>query len=181
MSYYERALAAVYPYGKCDIVFVPGFPGLAFGAPGLVTIDDRVLTAERRRDVPSLYLATVIAHELAHAWFGGLVDVCRPDDTWLIEALTTYLSRTALEETRAGSTPWEHPVSRALPDHAYATNAATVRRLEALIGREAVLRGLRDLMSRHTHGCATKADVVQCWTRASGRDLRDWATDTLAR
>jgi aminopeptidase N len=177
LQYYQHALGAPYPYGKCDFAFVPGFPTLAFGAPGLVTVREQVLTDQTGK--PDLYLATVVAHELAHAWFGGLVDICHPDGTWLIEPLTTYISRTALEQTRPGAAPWAARVSQALPDHAYADNAATIKQLERLIGRPAVLKGLRELMHRHPHGCATKDDLVGCWSRASGRDLGGWAADTL--
>ena len=178
LRYYERALGTAYPYGKCDFVFAPGFPGLAFGAPGLVTIKDQVLT-QAPNGKPGLYLATVVAHELAHAWFGGLTDMCDGHDGWLMEAVTTYISRTALEETRPGATPWAASVSRALPDQAYAPDAAKIRQLERLTGRRAVLDGLRNLLRRDAHGCATKDDLVRYWSRASGQDLRRWATSTL--
>ena len=178
LRYYERALGVPYPYGKCDMVFVPDFPGLAFGAPGLVTVGDKAL-AGHQADKHGLYLATVVAHELAHAWFGGLVDMCRPEDTWLNEPVTTYISRAALEEIHSRVTPWTPSVSQDLPDHAYAPDAATVRRLEQLIGRQAVLDGLGELLRRHAHGCATKDDLVRCWSQASGRNLNRWATDAL--
>jgi len=178
LRYYERALGVAYPYGKCDLVFVPDYPGLAFGAPGLVTVGDKVL-AGHQADKHGLYLATVIAHELAHAWFGGLVDICRREDTWLNEPVTTYISRTALEEIHSPATPWAPAVSADLPDHAYAGDAATVRQLEKLIERQAVLDGLGELLRRHAHGCATKDDLVRCWSRASGRDLRPWAAGAL--
>jgi aminopeptidase N len=116
LAYYEHSLDAPYPYGKCDVAFVPGCPGLAFGAPGLMTIKEQVLT-EPRNGRPGLYLAIVIAHELAHAWFGGLTEFQPPGSGWLEEAITTYISRTAIEETYPGATPWAAPVSRALPDH----------------------------------------------------------------
>jgi aminopeptidase N len=116
---------------------------------------------------------------LAHAWCGGLLDISGSDDTWLGEPLTTYLCRTALEQIHAGATPWAPSVSRELPDHAYAGDAATARQLEALIGRQAVLDGLGDLMRHHAHGCATKDDLVESWSRASGRDLHRWAGEVL--
>lgn len=102
-----------------------------------------------------------------------------PGSGWLEEAITTYISRTAIEETCPGATPWAALVSRALPDHAYARDAATIRQVEHLIRGQAVLAGLRDLLHRHAHGCATKDDLVQCWSRAAGRDLREWAAKTL--
>jgi aminopeptidase N len=67
-----------------------------------------------------LYIAAVIAHELAHAWFGGLIDIRQGEDSWLIEALTTWISRAALEQARPGTDPWAPPVSQSLPDHVYA-------------------------------------------------------------
>ncbi len=93
--------------------------------------------------------------------------------------LTTYISRTALEEIHPGTTPWAPAVSQALPDHAYASDAAKIRRLEKLIGRPAVLDGLNELLRRHAHGCATTDDLVRYWSRASGSNLRSWATQTL--
>ena len=178
LEYYQQRLGVAYPYGKCDLVFVPGYPGLAFGAPGLVTIKEQVLTEPPSGD-PGLYRATVIAHELAHAWFGGLIQLQASADGWLEEAITTYISRTALEETRSGATPWAGPVSTALPDHGYASNAETIRQLETLIGRRAVLTGLGELLRQHAHGLVTKEDLVQEWSHAAGRDLRQYAASTL--
>jgi aminopeptidase N len=179
LRYYERNLGVSYPYGKYDLVFVPGFPALAFSAPGLVTIQDRVL--EPRQGKPAYYLAAVIAHELAHAWFGGLVGMRRHDDRWLVDAITTYLSRAALEEIRPGITPWAASTSPALPDHDYANDAAAVRQLETLIGRQAVIGGLSILLHRHAHSNATKDDLIRYWSTVSGRDLRTWAARSPKR
>jgi hypothetical protein len=81
----------------------------------------------------------VIAHELAHAWIGGLVTMRRREDLWLDEALTTYISRTALAEILPGTTPWAASTSATLPDYGYAQDAETVRKLEALVGRNAII------------------------------------------
>jgi aminopeptidase N len=178
LAYYERNLGTPYPYGKCDFVFVPGYPGLAFGAPGLVTIKEQVLT-EPPKGKHELYLATVIAHELAHAWFGGLIAFPTPGEGWLEEAITTYISRGALEEASPGAALWEPAASQGLPDRVYASNAAAIRQLEQLISRPAVLTGLRGLLRRHAHGHASKDDLVQCWSRAAECDLREWAAEAL--
>jgi aminopeptidase N len=177
LRYYERTLGVPYPYGKYDLVFVPQFPALAFSAPGLVTVQDQVLQA--REGTPPYYLAAVIAHELAHAWFGGLASMRHRDDTWLVEAITTYLSRTALENILPGTTPWAESTSPTLPDHSYAGDAAAIRQLETLIGRQAIILGLGSLLRRHAHSTATKDDLIRGWSQASGRDLRTWAAKTL--
>ncbi len=178
LTYYERSLGVPYPYGKCDFVFAPGYRGLAFGAPGLVTVKEQVIT-EPPKGKHELYLATVIAHEMAHAWFGGLVIFQPAENGWLEEAITTYLSRAALEEIYPGAALWDAAASQTLPDHAYVNNAVTMRHLEHLISRQTVLAGLGDLLRRHTHGYASKGDLVQCWSRAAERDLRPWAAKTL--
>jgi aminopeptidase N len=178
LRYYERVLGIAYPYLKCDLVFVPEYRALAYGAPGLVTVQEQVLT-QSVNDKSGLYLATVMAHELAHAWFGGMFDMRETDDGWLIEALATYISRVALGEIRPDADPWDASISKALPDHEYVKYAAPVRQLADLIGTDAVLGGLRSLIKDHMHGCVTKGEVIRSWSRASTQDLREWAAATL--
>jgi aminopeptidase N len=177
LRYYADALGVPYPYPKCDLVFVPRFPLLAFSPPGLATLQDQLLKPSENR--PALYLGCVLAHELAHAWFGGLLDLRDEDDMWLQEALVTYIGRTALEETQPDSTPWAPDTSPSLPDHAYAKNAALLRQLEELIGRPALMNGLAALMRRYSHGTISTDDLVRSWSQSSGEDLRSWAAETL--
>lgn len=169
LRYYEHHLGVPYPYRKCDLVFVPGLQALAYSVPGLIVIQDEVLTNAEART--ARYTETVIAHELAHAWLGGLVTMRSHEQMWLDEALTTYVSRTALAEIYPGTAPWDTATSASLPDHAYASNAAAIRELEGLIGRRAVLGGLGILLRRHAHSSVTKEDLVRCWSQVSGRDL----------
>jgi hypothetical protein len=174
LRYYEHRLGVPYPYPKCDIVFVPGLPALAYSVPGLIVIHAEVLQSQ-----PDLYVATVIAHELAHAWTGSLVIMRDREDMWLDEALTTYISRVALAEIVPGLMPWEAPTSQTLPDHGYAADAGTIRALEDLIGAEAVVDGLSILLRHHAHGSASRDDLVRCWSEAGRRDLSGWAARAL--
>jgi aminopeptidase N len=177
LRYYADALGIPYPYPKCDLAFVPRFPLLAFSPPGLAVLQDRLLKPSENR--PALYLDCVLAHELAHAWFGGLLDLRDENEMWLQEALATYISRTALEEIQPGSTPWAPDTSASLPDHAYAGDAALLRRLEELIGRPALMDGLATLMRRYSHATVSRDDFVRSWSESSGQDLRSWAAETL--
>jgi len=177
VRYYEAVLGVRYPYPKCDLVFVPAYPALAFSAPGLITFQERLLEPSETR--PQLYLASVMAHELAHAWVGGLVDMRYDRDMWLQEALATYISRSALSQTQPGSEPWSAATSVSLPDHAYASDAAALWQLEELIGRPAVMSGLASLMNHQAHRTITIDDLTGSWSRTGGRDLRRWAAETL--
>jgi aminopeptidase N len=176
MLYYERTLGVRYPDDKWDIAFVPQFTALAFGAPGLLTIRDEVLNQKGR---PEIYLATVFAHELAHAWFGGLIEIQPREDVWLEEAIVTYVSRSALEARHPNVAPWSADMSRTLPDHAYARHAAPLKHLETIIGKQTVMNGVGDLLRHHANSTVTKDDLVRSWSLASGRDLREWAATQL--
>jgi aminopeptidase N len=178
LRFYERSLGVRYPYAQCDVVFVPELPDLAYSVPGLIVAQDQVLSEDPPAG-PGLYLATVLAHELAHAWLGSLVTMRRAGDQWLEEALTTYLSRAALAAIRPGFMPWDAAVSVTLPDHGYATGAAVIRQLDEQIGPAAVAGGLGILLRRHAHGSVTTDELVRCWSQAGGRDLSAWAAGAL--
>jgi aminopeptidase N len=171
LRYYESGFGATYPSAKCDVVFVPGYPPLAFGAPGLVIVQERVLD-QASVDKSGLYLALVLAHELAHAWLGGLIDTRAHEAEGLIEGLATYVSRCFLADTRPAPGPWDPALSRTLPDDGYASYALPFRRLERSIGKQAVLDGASMLIREHRNQCITRADLAGCLSRASGHNVR---------
>jgi aminopeptidase N len=180
LRYYESNLGVPFPYAKCDILIVPGFPGLAFSAPGLIAMKEEALIAACADDL-ELYVAAVIGHELSHAWIGGLASIIggQQIEMWLVEALATYISRTALAETMPGAEPWAPVVDATLPDHSYAANAAIIRQLESLIGRGAVFRGLGSFLRQHRNADGSQKDLVRCWADQSDHDLAQWASANL--
>jgi aminopeptidase N len=161
-----RMLGAPYAYRKCDLVLVPDFPSLAFSAPGIVMLRETVLDAR-----PG-FRPTVIAHEVSHMWFGGTVDFLDRADGWLIEALTTYVSRLLVAAWGLAPSAEVPP-----PDAGYEPDAALITALAKDIGQATVLAGLRAFCQRFTNGGATRADLVACWSQASGRNLAGWAAD----
>ena len=61
----------------------------------------------------------------------------------------------------------------------YSKGAAVIRQLAALIGDDALRAGLADFMRRFGGGSANLDDLIACWSRSSGRDLRGWAREWL--
>jgi aminopeptidase N len=169
----ERELGLSYPYEKCDAVFVPEFPSLASSVPGVVMFHDKVFDLAASRE--PRYAATVISHEVAHAWIGSLVDC---DEAWVVEALTTYLSRTIVDEWDPGYRPWSARTAP-MPDAAYERDAELIRKLETKIGRPAVLRGLRIFLHQYSHRISGLAELAHCWSQASGQDLVGWVTTNI--
>jgi aminopeptidase N len=160
IAWYEDRLGVPYPYEKLDAVFVRDLPPLAFSAPGLILFNDKVFDRIAARGPQ--YAATVISHEVAHAWIGGLVDC---DAQWLVEACATYLSRTAVVDLMPGSQPW---TVESAPDAAYAPDAERIRDLEQTIGRTNILRGLGEFCRRFAHGNAGPAELAACWSELGG-------------
>ncbi len=200
IAHYERALGTPCPYPGYDIVFVPELTALASTVPGLMAVSETMLA--RMADPDDEIVTEVCAHEAAHLWFGSHVTMRWWDDLWLDEALATYLSaeftggwagfgyREKTRAYRADELPGRLPVSSPVPSSAlalsrpvpltYSKGAAVIRQLGALIGDPALRAGLRDYLDRFGGGCGTLADLVTCWSRASGRDLAGWA-DTWLR
>jgi len=61
----------------------------------------------------------------------------------------------------------------------YVKGASVIRSLAALIGDDALRRGLSDYLTTFAFGSATLDDLIGCWSRASGQDLAGWADQWL--
>lgn len=200
-----------YPFGKYDQAFVPEFNPSAMENPGLVALRDDYLFRSAVTHGEREQRATVIAHEMAHMWFGNLVTMRWWDDLWLNESFAEYLGvRVTAEATRfrdtwttfaikrkawgyaADQRPSTHPVApERVADAAeallnfdgisYVKGAAVLRQLVAWLGDEAFLAGLRAHFAAYRFGNATLADLLARLTAASGRELTEWAEVWLRR
>ncbi len=89
-------LAIPVPFPKIDFVSVPEFSG-AMENPGLITIASHIVLIDETHSLhQQRLLALVIAHELAHLWFGDLVTPDNWRDLWLNEGFATWMTDKAL-------------------------------------------------------------------------------------
>jgi len=96
----ERYFGIPYPYQKLDLVAVPDFAAGAMENVGLITFREwlLLLDADQITEGQRRAFAYVMAHELAHQWFGNLVTMPWWDDIWLNEAFATWMGDKVVHE-----------------------------------------------------------------------------------
>ncbi|AWW42698.1 aminopeptidase N [Streptomyces sp. AS58] len=202
---YHEKFEEPYPFDSYDQAFVPEFNAGAMENPGLVTFRDEFVYRSAVTDTERQTRAMVIAHEMAHMWFGDLVTLKWWDDIWLNESFAEYMGyQTLTEATRftdtwtdfgvvrkgwgydADQRPSTHPVApEAVDDTAaallnfdgisYAKGASALRQLVAWLGEKDFLAGINTHFTRHRFGNATLADFIDSLAGATDRDVHAWA------
>ncbi|MFJ7767092.1 aminopeptidase N [Streptomyces sp. NPDC097107] len=202
---YHEKFTEPYPFDSYDQAFVPEFNAGAMENPGLVTFRDEFVFRSAVTDTQRQTRAMVIAHEMAHMWFGDLVTLRWWDDIWLNESFAEYMGyQTTAEATRFTETwtdfgvtrkPWgydadqrptTHPVApENVEDTAsallnfdgisYAKGASALRQLVAWLGEKDFLAGINTHFERHKFANATLADFIDSLAAATDRDVHAWA------
>jgi aminopeptidase N len=206
---FERYFAQPYGLPKLDQVALPGGFGGAMENWGAIAYNEGALLFEPGR-TPRSQLARIqnlVAHEIAHQWFGNRVTMAWWDDLWLNEGFASWLAaRTtarlqpswqteladrhwreealhddALPGTHAVYTPVANEAQAlALFDNiTYSKGEAFIGMLESWLGDDAFRDGLRRYMAAHRDGSATTADLWHHLGAASGRNVAALASDWL--
>ncbi|MFJ9677473.1 aminopeptidase N [Streptomyces sp. NPDC101194] len=95
-----------YPFDSYDQAFVPEFNAGAMENPGLVTFRDEFVYRSAVTDTERQTRGMVIAHEMAHMWFGDLVTLAWWDDIWLNESFAEYMGYQTLAEATRYTDTW---------------------------------------------------------------------------
>jgi len=209
LPYYNDYFATPYPLPKLDLIAGPGDSqsfsamenwGAIFYFERSVLIDARIATESDRQ-----YAYLVIAHEMAHQWFGDLVTMAWWDDLWLNEGFASWMESKVTdhfhpdwnmslqelgdeqyamqEDARDGTHPIITPVSDILQASGdfdsitYLKGAAVIRTLESYLGEDAFRAGVRRYMRRYAYANSVTDDLWREMDRGSARPVTQIAHD----
>ena len=202
IEFYEEYYGVKYPIPQSLHVALPDFSAGAMENWGLVTYREIYLLVDENSTALSRQtVALVVAHELAHQWFGNLVTMKWWDDLWLNESFANmmeYVSVDAIEPSwkifedfQTSGAPYalkrdatdgvqsvhvevKHPDEiNTLFDGAivYAKGSRLMHMLRRWLGDHAFRKGLGAYFEKHQYGNTIGRDLWDALSQASGRDV----------
>lgn len=192
-----------YPFGKYDQIIVPEFNWGAMENLAAVTFAERFITRGTRTEAEQIALASVIAHEMAHMWFGNLATMDWWNGLWLNESFATYMAYLALARTEQVDGTWDSFYSR-IKQWAYATDqqvtthaielpvsttseafsnfdgitygkgASLLKQLPYYLGQENFRQGVAKYLKKFAYRNTTLGDFIGELGKAAGKDLTGW-------
>lgn len=203
IEFYNDYFDTAYPLPKSDHVALPDFSSGAMENWGLITYREIALLADPKTTSISSkqYIATVIAHELAHQWFGNFVTMKWWDDLWLNESFATMIEYLAIDHLHPEWNIWldfaTHESILALrrdsidgvqsvqvdvnhPDEittlfdgaiVYAKGARLLRMVQHYLGDDAFQAGLKQYFKDFAYQNTVGNDLWNALGTASGKDI----------
>lgn len=209
LPYLEDYFGVAYPLPKLDFIAGPGASqffgamenwGAIFYFERAILVDRKTTTERDRRRIFS-----VIAHEMAHQWFGDLVTMDWWEDLWLNEGFATWMAskvsnhfhpewnvfldmveakdRAMSRDAREGTHPIIQPIvdvlqaSQAFDAITYQKGGAVIRMLEDYVGEDDFRKGVRNYISAHAYSNAVTDDLWRELDKVSSVKVSDIAHD----
>jgi aminopeptidase N len=201
LHYYNGYFGIPYPLKKLDLIALPDFEAGAMENFGAITyretdllLDEKTASVHSKREV-----ALVIAHEMAHQWFGDLVTMQWWDNLWLNEGFATWMENKAvaqmhpewhMDRTVAGdldntlnldaqSTTRSIRAKADTPDEinqmfdgiTYQKAGAVLSTVENYLGEETFRQGVHNYLTAHAYANATAEDFWGAQTTVSHKPV----------
>jgi aminopeptidase N/puromycin-sensitive aminopeptidase len=201
LHYYNNYFGIPYPLKKLDLIALPDFEAGAMENFGAITyretdmlLDPKTASVDAQKEV-----ALVVAHEMAHQWFGDLVTMQWWDNIWLNEGFATWMENKAVAHMHP---EWNidqtvisdldqtlildaQPTTRAIRAHAdtreeieqmfdgisYGKASDVLLTVENYLGEETFRQGVHNYLAAHEYGNATAEDFWGAQTATSHKPV----------
>jgi puromycin-sensitive aminopeptidase len=201
LKFYNGYFAIKYPYGKLDVVAVPDFAAGAMENTAAIFYRETDLLADAKTASVGTRkkIASILAHEMAHQWFGDLVTMKWWDDIWLNEGFATWMANhplaawkpewnvavdeatetqtalnlDSLQSTRPIHAKVETPgeIEEAFDAIAYEKGAAVLRMIESYVGAEPFRKGINAYLQAYANGNATSENFWTAIARSTDKPV----------
>ncbi|GAC1657251.1 MAG: M1 family metallopeptidase [Acidobacteriaceae bacterium] len=198
LKYFDKYFGIKYPLAKLDLVAIPDFEAGAMENFGCLTFRETELLVDEKNGAIAARkaVASTVAHEIAHQWFGDMVTMQWWDNLWLNEGFATWMETKAASRWRPD---WrydqdvavdldgtmdldEQPTTRAIRAKAetpaeidemfdgiaYGKAGAVIGMVENWVGEEVFRKGVHEYLAAHLYGNATAEDFWDTQARVSG-------------
>ncbi|XP_012523522.1 puromycin-sensitive aminopeptidase isoform X2 [Monomorium pharaonis] len=203
LPYYKTYFGIAYPLPKIDLIAIADFSSGAMENWGLVTYRETCLLVDPQNTstVRKQWIALIVAHELAHQWFGNLVTMEWWTHLWLNEGYASFveflcvahlfpeydmwtqfvtdtyiraLELDALKHSHPIEVPVGHPseIDEIFDDISYHKGASVIRMLHAYIGDDDFRKGMNLYLKRHSYANAETEDLWAALEEASNKAVR---------
>lgn len=191
LQYQTEYFGIPYPGKKLDLIAIPDFRSGAMENLGAITFREAALLVDKTTGSNFLKrrVSGIVAHEIAHQWFGDLVTMKWWDDIWLNEAFASWMATKTvnhihpewqeitrsvltrnesmnidqLQATRAIHAHVENPKQAAemFDPITYDKGESVLRMLEGFVGEKSFQEGINDYLNGHKFGNASSEDLWQ--------------------
>ena len=198
LSFFNEYFGLPYPLEKLDHIAIPDFAAGAMENWGCITYRETALLVDPDNSSAGTRqrVAEVVAHEMAHMWFGDLVTMQWWDDLWLNESFASWMGTKAVDWAFPEWQMWtqfvnmdtnralsldglknSHPIEQEVKDPAevsqlfdaisYSKGASVIRMLEQFLSPETFREGLREYISANQYQNARTEDLWEALEKAS--------------
>jgi aminopeptidase N len=205
LDFYTDYFGIPYPLEKCDLIALPDFASGAMENWGCITFREQCLFVDdANTSLPTKqYVAMVVAHELAHQWFGNLVTMRWWTDLWLNEGFASWIEYLATDHIFPEWNMWTqfivdeqygalkldalqntHPIEVAInhPDEirtifdaiSYSKGSSVIHMLHEYLGPETFRDGLRHYLDKYQYDNTDTVDLWAALETVSKKPVKDF-------
>ena len=202
LAYLDFYFGIPYPLEKLDHIALPDFAAGAMENWGAITYREIALLFDPVNSAANTRqrIAEIVAHEMAHMWFGDLVTMEWWDDLWLNESFASWMGNKAVDHIRPEWDMWtqfvfqdtngglsldglknSHPIEMQVTNPAeigelfdaisYNKGGAVLRMLEDFLGAETFREGIHHYLKSHQYGNARTEDLWASLEQVSGQPI----------